>query len=83
MMAKLQAFESPAFVRSAAGKTAAGWRALRRFWRETSAVTSVEYAMLLACILAVALVAVKTLGEKNYALWIMNNYYLKEVHFGE
>ena len=57
--------------------------ALRRFWRQTLGVTSVEYAMLLACILAVALVAVKTMGEANYALWIRNNLRLEQFHLGE
>jgi Flp pilus assembly pilin Flp len=52
-------------------------RALRRFCRQTQGVTSVEYAMLLACILAVALVAVNTLGSANLELWHKNSFTLK------
>jgi pilus assembly protein Flp/PilA len=53
-----------------------------RLWREENAATSVEYAVMLALILAVILGAVAVLGQDTKQVWTSNNTQLNSVGFG-
>jgi pilus assembly protein Flp/PilA len=57
-------------------------RALGRFTRDSSAATSVEYAVMLALILGVILVSITLLGSNTKQLWTTNNTSLQGVGFG-
>jgi Flp pilus assembly pilin Flp len=56
------------------------WRAVGRFCRQTSAVTSVEYAVMLALILGIMLAAIHLLSIQNRALWVNNNIQLQRTN---
>jgi len=59
-----------------------GRRALRRLWGESAAVTSVEYAVMLALILGVILISIKLLGTNTKALWTSNSSSLQSAGLG-
>jgi Flp pilus assembly pilin Flp len=59
-----------------------GRRALGRLWRDNAAVTSVEYAVMLALILGVILVSIKLLGTNTKALWTNNSATLQGAGLG-
>jgi Flp pilus assembly pilin Flp len=57
-------------------------RALGRLWRDNAAVTSVEYAVMLALILGIILVSIKLLGTNTKALWTNNSSTLQGAGLG-
>ncbi|HEX4143034.1 MAG TPA: hypothetical protein VHY91_05750 [Pirellulales bacterium] len=59
-----------------------GRRALRRLWGDSAAVTSVEYAVMLALILGIILVSIKLLGTNTKALWTSNSTTLQGAGLG-
>jgi Flp pilus assembly pilin Flp len=59
-----------------------GRRALGRLWRDNAAVTSVEYAVMLALILGIILVSIKLLGTNTKQLWTNNSTTLQGAGLG-
>jgi len=57
-------------------------RARRRLWRDNDAVTSVEYAVMLALILGVILISIKLLGTNTKQLWTTNSASLQGAGLG-
>ncbi|HTU27689.1 MAG TPA: hypothetical protein VMF30_19920 [Pirellulales bacterium] len=57
-------------------------RTLGRLWHDNAAVTSVEYAVMLALILGVILISIKLLGSNTKALWSSNNGSLQSAGLG-
>jgi Flp pilus assembly pilin Flp len=57
-------------------------RALRWLCHDSAAVTSVEYAVMLALILGVILISVKLLGTNTKALWTNNSSTLQGAGLG-
>ena len=60
----------------------AGRHALGRLWRDNAAVTSVEYAVMLALILGIILVSIKLLGTNTQQLWMTNSSTLQGAGLG-
>ncbi len=67
----------------AAGHGLKSYLALRRFLWATSGVTSVEYAMLLVCIMAVALSAVQVLGDRTLYSFNVSMFRMRAAGLGE
>jgi Flp pilus assembly pilin Flp len=57
-------------------------RALTRFWSDPAGATAVEYAVMLALILGVILIAVTLVGTNTKQLWTTNQTSLQGVGFG-
>jgi Flp pilus assembly pilin Flp len=57
-------------------------RLVRQFWSDATAVTSVEYAVMLALILGIILIAITLLGTNTKAMWTNNSTSLQGVGFG-
>jgi pilus assembly protein Flp/PilA len=55
---------------------------LLRFLRNDEAATAVEYAVMLALILLVAIAAIASFGQQTSTVWSNNNSELENVHFG-